>query len=44
MWMMWFKGPDFGVKESAEPRYLDAFGQRLAEPLLDFRHRTGCKR
>jgi hypothetical protein len=32
--------PDFGVKESAERRYLDAFGQRLAKPLFDFRHRS----
>jgi hypothetical protein len=32
--------PDFGMKESAERRYFDAFGQRLAKALLDFRHRT----
>ena len=32
--------PDFGMKESAERRYLDPFGQRLAKALLDFRHRS----
>jgi hypothetical protein len=35
--------PDLGVKEGAERRYLDAFGQRLAKPLLDFRHRPGLQ-
>jgi len=32
--------PDFGVKEGAERRHLDPFGQRLAEALFDFRHRS----
>src|SRR5260370_42560795 len=32
--------PDFGMKEGTERRHLAAFGQRLAKPLLDFRHRS----
>src|SRR6266404_4563999 len=32
--------PDFGVKERAERRHLDAFGQCLGPPLLHFRHRS----
>src|SRR5262249_28807050 len=32
--------PDLGVKEGAERRHVDAFGQRLAKALFGFRHRS----
>src|SRR5713101_5944604 len=35
--------PDFGMKEGTERRHLDAFGQRLSEPLLDLRQGSRLK-